>query len=134
MNTPTMANHFAEPCSIDLIVAHAPSAMSSVRRASGLLNRNIRTATEVSATTTPASRPAPAPKWRLTVAYSTPTVATPISTSGSRIGAELARGRTDRAMTHSAAGGLSTVMELPASEEPKKNASAALAAAWTAAE
>ena len=42
--------------------------------------------------------------------------------------------RTDRAMTHSAAGGLSTVMELAASEEPKNNAFQLCEPAWAAAE
>ena len=67
MKTPTMANHLARPCSIDFIVAQAPSAMSRTSRASGLLKRNIRTATGVSAMTAPPMRPAAAPKWRLTV-------------------------------------------------------------------
>ena len=67
MKTPTIANHLAEPCSIDLIVAHAPSAMSRTSSASGLLNRNIRTATGVSAMTAPPISPAAAPKWRFTV-------------------------------------------------------------------
>ena len=58
-----------------------------------------------------------------------------MSTCGSRIANELSpRSRTDRAMTHSEAGGLSTVMELPASEEPKKNAFQLSLPAWTAAE
>ena len=42
--------------------------------------------------------------------------------------------RTLRAITHSEAGGLSTVIELPASEEPKKNAFQLSLPAWTAAE
>ena len=42
--------------------------------------------------------------------------------------------RTDRAITHSEAGGLSTVIELPASEEPKKNAFQLSLPACTAAE
>ncbi len=42
--------------------------------------------------------------------------------------------RAESSMTHSAAGGLSTVMKLAASEEPKKNAFQLLAPAWTAAE
>ena len=68
MKTPTIMNHFGEACSIDFIVAQAPSAMSRSSSASGLLKRNISTATGVSARTTPAMRPAAAPKWRLTVA------------------------------------------------------------------
>ena len=37
-------------------------------------------------------------------------------------------------MTHSEAGGLSTVMKFEASNEPKKNAFQLLVPAWTAAE
>ena len=135
MKTPTTANHFAEPCSMERMVAQAPSAMSRTSSASGLLKRNIRTATGVSASTRPLRRPAAAPKCRFTVAWTTPTVATPMSTSGRRIAKELRpRTRTLRAMTHSAAGGLSTVMELPASEEPNRNASQLSLPACTAAE
>ena len=68
MKTPTTTNHFGEAFSIDFIVAQAPSAMRKVSSASGLLNRNISTATGVSAMTAPAMRPAAAPKLRLTVA------------------------------------------------------------------
>jgi hypothetical protein len=47
-----------EVFSIDFIVAQAASTMRKVSRASGLLNRNISTATGVSARTAPARRPA----------------------------------------------------------------------------
>src|SRR6478609_7511711 len=70
--------------------------MSRTSSASGLLKRNIITATGVSARTAPASRPAVTPNWRLTVAYSTPTEATPMSTSGMRMLNELSpNARTD---------------------------------------
>lgn len=60
---------------------------------------------------------------RFTVAYSTPTDATPISAWGSRIANdERPRIRTDTLMNHSAAGVLSTVIAFAASDEPKKNA------------
>jgi hypothetical protein len=60
---------------------------------------------------------------RRTVAYSTPTVATPISACGTRtLHAFTPKIRAASAIGHSAAGGLSTVMELPASDEPKNNA------------
>ena len=50
-------------------------------------------------------------------------MATPMSASGTRICQEpRPKRRTDRPIGHRAAGGLSTVMELAASEEPKKNA------------
>ena len=42
--------------------------------------------------------------------------------------------RADSSMTHSEAGGLSTVMKFEASEEPKKNASQLFVPACTAAE
>jgi len=42
--------------------------------------------------------------------------------------------RADNPMTHSDAGGLSMVMKLEASEDPKKNAFQLLVAAWAAAE
>src|SRR5438309_10745315 len=98
--------------------------MSSASSASGLSNRNISTATGVSASTAPARRPAPGPATRRTARYSTPTVATPMSASGTRIDHdERPNSRTESSMTHSDAGGLSTVIELPASEAPEKNAS-----------
>ncbi len=42
--------------------------------------------------------------------------------------------RADSSITQRAAGGLSTVMKLEASDEPKKNAFQLLVPAWTAAE
>ena len=42
--------------------------------------------------------------------------------------------RADSPMTHSEAGGLSTVMKFAASDEPKKNAFQLFVPAWTAAE
>ena len=42
--------------------------------------------------------------------------------------------RTERAISHSDAGGLSTVIALPASSEPKRNAFQLCEPAWTAAE
>ena len=58
-----------------------------------------------------------------------------MTTWGRRIAKELSpKTLTDRAMIHSEAGGLSTVMELAASEEPKKKASQSAEPACTAAE
>ena len=63
------------------------------------------------------------PKVRRTDAYVTPTVATPSSAWGARMLHELSpKTRTESAISHSEAGGLSTVIALPASSEPKKNA------------
>ncbi len=98
-------------------------------------NRNISAATGVSASTAPAIRPATGLNRQRTAAYTTATVATPISTSGARIAHEFRpKTRTDSSIGHSEAGGLSTVMALPASSEPKKNAFHDLLPAWTAAE
>ena len=111
------------------------TVISSASSASGLLKRNISAATGVSASTAPAIRPAAGLNRRRTAAYSTATVPTPISTSGTRICQEpRPKSRTDRAIGHSAAGGLSTVMALAASSEPKKNAFQLSLPAWTAAE
>ena len=62
-------------------------------------------------------------------------MATPISACGTRMLHALSPNtRTDSAIAHSDAGGLSTVIELAASEEPKKNAFQLSEPAWTAAE
>ena len=62
-------------------------------------------------------------------------MATPISACGTRMLHELSpNSRTDKAMIHSDAGGLSTVIELAASEEPKKKAFQFREPACTAAE
>src|SRR5207253_3148669 len=71
----------------------------------------------------PASRPAAVPNQRRTVAYSSPTAATPASASGTRMLQALRpNSRTDKPISHSAAGVLSTVIALPASSEPKNHA------------
>lgn len=108
---------------------------SRVSSASGLLKRNISAATGVSAKAAPLSRAAPAPNWRRTAAYSTAVVPTPIRAWGTRICQEPSpNSRTDSAIGHREAGGLSTVMEFPASEEPKKKAFQLSEPACTAAE
>ena len=102
---------------------YAASVMRSTSSASGLLNLNISAATGVVAITAPAIRPAAADSLRRTAAYTTPTVATPISAWGTRMLHELRPNtRTDRPMIHSDAGGLSTVIELAASNDPKNQA------------
>ena len=87
---------------------------SSTSSASGLLNRNISAATGVSASTPPASSAVRAEKCAPHGARRRrATVATPISASGSRMLNELSPNRrTDSAMIHRLAGGLSTVIEL----------------------
>ena len=62
-------------------------------------------------------------------------MATPISAWGaSRLQELTPNSRADSPMTHSAAGGLSTVMKLDASDDPKKKAFQLWLAAWAAAE
>ena len=118
-NTPAQTSHFVRPDSIARVVAQAPATISSTSSASGLLKRNISTATGVSADTAPAIRPAAGPYQRRTVAKSRPTVATPISACGTRrLHAFTPKIRAESAITHSEAGVLSTVIEFAASDEP----------------
>jgi hypothetical protein len=99
-----------------------------------LLYRNISAATGVSASTSPAIRPAPAPNPRLTAAYSSATEATPSRACGTSVDHWLKpKIRADSSITQSEAGVLSTVMKLEESNEPKKNAFQLLVPAWTAA-
>ena len=117
-------------------VAAAAPTISRVSIASGLLNRNISTATGVSAIAVPAISPATAePVVRRTTWCSNPTVATPISAWGTRmLQLERPKIRTDRAIGHRESGVLSTVIEFAASLEPKKKAFHDSEPAWTAAE
>src|SRR5258708_2975630 len=120
----------------DRTTAHADTTSRNVSSASGLLNRNIRTATGVRAITAAAATAATAPADRRTASATSATLATPSSASGSSMLHELnPRIRPDSAISHSDAGGLSTVMKPPASNAPKKNAlqpsvPAATAAGW----
>src|SRR5436309_2689475 len=108
--------------------------MSSTINASGLLNRNISTATGVSASSAPARMPAQWPNQRLTVACSSHTAATPSSACGTSIDQELKpKIRPDSSIGHRDSGGLSTVMKLDESNEPKKNAFQLCVPACTAA-
>ncbi|SQC30255.1 Uncharacterised protein [Rothia kristinae] len=82
----------------------------------------------------PASSPGPRPTARATEAYTSATEATPMSTSGTiRDQVDSPNSFTDSAIGHREAGGLSTVMELPMSEEPNRKASQLSAPAWAAA-
>src|SRR5919202_4956282 len=132
---PATISHFVQPFSMARTVAYAPATISSTSSASGLLNRNISTATGVSADTAPAIRPAAGPYHRFTAANSSPTVAIPISASGTRmLHAFTPKIRAESSMIQSAPGVLSTVIELAASDEPKKNAFQLTVPACTAAE
>ena len=89
----------------------------------------------VSANVAPARRAAAGENHRRTVAYSSPTAATPSSAWGTRmLHAFTPNRRAASSIGHSDAGALSTVMKLAASDEPKKNAFQLDAPAWTAAE
>lgn len=111
------------------------TVISRASSASGLLKRNISAATGVSANTPTAISPATGPKRRRTAVFSTAAVASAIRTWGARIAQEFSpNSRTDRAIGQSAAGGLSTVMALAESSEPKKSAFQLWLPAWTAAE
>ena len=134
-NTPVSTSHRVRPSSTARIAAQTAAIMSSTRRASGLLNRNIKAATGVTASVSPASRPAAAPNCRRMVAHSNATEPTPRSACGTSIAHELSpKMRTDKDISHNDIGGLSTVIALAASEEPKKNAFHDTDPAWTAAE
>ncbi len=118
-STPTSKIHRVLAVSSARTVAYAPATSRSTNSASGLLNRNISVATGVTASTTPAIRPAAGPYQRFTVAWSTPTAATPHSACGTSIAQLFSpKTRTDSAISHSDAGVLSTVIELAASDEP----------------
>ncbi len=133
--TPVNSSQRVPAASTARTIPYADSVSSSTSRASGLLKRNISAATGVSASAAPASRPPSGEKRRRTVAYSTPTVAAPISACGARTDQEeRPKIRAESTIGHSEAGGLSTVMKFPASEEPKKKAFQLRVPAWTAAE
>ena len=88
-----------------------------------MLNRNISVATGVTASNPPASRPAAGPCQRRTAAYSRPTEATPSNACGtSMLQLEKPKILPESPISHSDAGGLSTVMKLEGSREPKNNA------------
>jgi hypothetical protein len=116
-------------------VRYPAAVIRKTSSASGLLKRNISAAAGVRARIAPASSPAACPEVRRTEVYKTPTVATPSRACGTRTLHELSpKIRTDRAISQSEAGGLSTVMALPASREPKRKAFQLWEPACTAAE
>ncbi len=120
--------------SVARTMQYAATMSSSTINASGLLNRNIKAATGVSASTAPAIRPATGPLHRRTVEYSSATEPTPINACGTSMVNELKpNSLPDRPITHIAAGGLSTVMALPGSSDPNSHAFQSCVPAWTAA-
>src|SRR5215469_18279175 len=132
--SPAKTSHRVRSRSIARCTQYADAVISSTSSASGLLNRKISAAAGVSASTSPATRPAPGPNHRRTAAYSKNTAKTPSSASGASIDHELnPNTRADSSITHSDAGVLSTVMKFDESNEPKKNAFHDLVPACTAA-
>src|SRR4051812_21501875 len=136
---PTIANANTSqrvlPASSARVMPYAPSVSNSTRNASGLLKRNMSTATGVSAVIAAARSPAPGRNQRLTVAYTTATVATPSSACGTRmLHAFTPKMRAEISITQSEPGDLSTVMKFELSNDPKKNAFQLFVPAWTAAE
>ena len=67
-SAPHSTSQRVRPSSSARVIAHAAATMQSVSSASGLLKRNMSAATGVSASTSPASRPATAPNHRFTAA------------------------------------------------------------------
>ena len=132
---PDATNHRVRPSSIARVMEYADATSSSTSAASGLLKRNMRTATGVVAITAPAIRPAPAPNHLLMVRYRSPTAATPSSASGTRMLHEFTPNTLAMSsIGHSASGVLSTVIEFAASLEPNRNAFQLTVPACTAAE
>lgn len=124
INPPVSSNQRQRPSATARVIAHAAPIIRNTSSASGLLNRNISTATGVTARAVPAINPAAGPNDLRTVAHNSATLATPSRTCGTSMLQLLSpNSRTESSITHSEAGGLSTVIELAASEEPKKNAS-----------
>ena len=115
-------------------VAHPASTIHSTSSVSGLLSRLIATVMGVSASTSALSSPATGPNARRAVACTTPTAAVPARACGSSmLHVPNPSTRPDSAISHSAIGGLSTVMNEPASSDPKKNAFQSCVPACTAA-
>ena len=91
--------------------AYAAATSSNTSSASGLLKRNMSAATGVIARIRPERRAARCPNQRLTVAYSSATAAMPSSACGSSmLKLEKPNTREESSISHSDAGGLSTVM------------------------
>ena len=118
-HAPASTSHRTRPSSSPRTTAHSAPTTHRTSSASGLLWRETATAIGVSASTAPAATPAARPKRRPVRSYTSPTDATPISACGTSMLSECQpKIRTDNACTHSASGGLSTVITPAASTEP----------------
>jgi len=136
--SPTTAPHharcFVRPDSSARTSSQAASTSRSTRSASGLLTRPTAIATGETASSAAAAMPAAGPSTRRTVAYSSATEVIAQSASGSSmLSDEKPNMRADRPMSQSDSGGLSTVMKLPGSSEPKNHAVQLSLADFTAA-
>ena len=120
---PASARCRVRPDSTARTVNQAEATSSSTSSASGLSTRAIATVTGVIASAAAASTPAAGENTRRTVAYSSATAAIVHSACGSSSeNEENPSTRADRPISHSDSGGLSTVMKLPGSSEPKNHA------------
>ena len=133
-STPHSTSPRVRPVSIADHSAQADASSNNVSKASGLLYRNMTTATGVTASASAARWAATSPAHLRTSRCRISTDATPATASGSRMLHELKPNtRADNACTQKAAGGLSTVMNDPGSMAPKKNAFQLTVPAFTAA-
>ena len=98
---------------------HSAATEHRMSSASGLLWREMATAIGVVASAKPATNPAARPNRRRTRSYTSATDATPISACGTSMLSEWKpKALTNATCTHSASGGLSTVITPAWSKEP----------------
>ncbi len=123
MSPPASASQRVRPPSTARVVAYALATMSKTSRASGLLKRNISTATGVMARIAADSSAAAGEHQRRTVAYRSATAATPSSACGtSMLQLEKPKIRPESSITHNDAldrGGVEVVREATAAEAPE---------------
>src|SRR3954469_2339374 len=132
--TPHHSRNLVRPVSIARTTSQAEATISRTSSASGMSTRAIATVIGEIASAAAAASPATGPNTRRTVAYSSATAAIVSSACGSSMeNDEKPNARADRPMSHSDSGGLSTVMKLPGSSEPKNIAFQLSLADFTAA-
>ena len=133
-NTPAHTRCLVRPDSTARSVAQAEATSSSTSSGSGMSTRASASVIGDSTSMAAASRPATCPNARRTVVNSSPTVASVHRTCGSnRLKEENPKTRADRPISQIDSGGLSTVMKLPGSSEPKNHALRLTLADFTAA-
>ena len=109
--TPASTIQRVRPSASPRTTHHSAATQHSTSSASGLLWREIATLIGVSASTSPATKPAGRPNTRRVRSYVSATAATPMSACGtSMLSDEKPNAFADNACTHSASGGLSTVI------------------------